>query len=267
LKKSHILILIVLGVLVIDQILKIYIKTTFSIGDGFKIFGQEWARILFIENDGMAFGITFGDKCIGSLSVEGDCNGIMITKNAGKLMLSLFRILMVGFLIYFIRELHKARESMGLLICLSLILAGAIGNILDSMFYGLIFDQPLYHEGVAEFMSKDRGYAPFLHGRVVDMFYFPMIDTHYPSWFPDKPDIKPGWMPRFLFDWIPFSGERFQFFRPIFNFADAAISVGVAGIILFHRSFLKKSMSTKDTKKETPSIDEAPSASTESPIS
>ena len=143
---------------------------------------------------------------------------------------------MVAFLIFFIRELHKAKESMGLLISLSLILAGAIGNILDSMFYGLIFNEPLYHEGIAEFMSKDRGYAPFLYGRVVDMFYFPMIDTR-------------------LSEWLPFwGGDRFQFFRPIFNLADASISVGVESIILFHRSFLKSSSTSKKTEEVAASI-------------
>jgi len=250
LKKSHILILVVLGVLILDQALKIYVKTSFSIGDGFKMFGLDWAQILFIENDGMAFGITFGGKCLGSIGADGGCNGILISPTAGKLTLSLFRIVMVAFLIYFIRELHKAKESLGLLICLSLILAGAIGNILDSMFYGLIFNEPLYHEGIAEFMSPDRGYAPFLHGRVVDMFYFPMVDTHYPSWFFDRPEIKPGWMPKFLYNLMPWAGERFQFFRPIFNLADAAISVGVGGIILFHRSFLKKSVVDKEKQQE-----------------
>ncbi len=225
-----------LGVLILDQALKIYVKTTFSYGDGFKILGFDWAQILFIENPGMAFGITFGDKCLGSTAEDGTCNGIKITEDTGKLMLSLFRILMVAFLIFFIRELHKAKESMGLLISLSLILAGAIGNILDSMFYGLIFNEPLYHEGIAEFMSKDRGYAPFLYGRVVDMFYFPMIDTRLPEWLP-------FW-----------GGDRFQFFRPIFNLADASISVGVASIILFHRSFLKSSSTSKKTEEVAASI-------------
>ena len=235
-KKGHVLILIVLGVLILDQALKIWVKTNFSIGDGFKMLGQDWAQILFIENEGMAFGITFGDKCLGTTTEDGGCSGIKITKDTGKLMLSLFRILMVAFLIYFIRELLKAKESMGLLISLSLILAGAIGNILDSMFYGLIFNEPLYHEGVAVFMSPDRGYAPFLFGRVVDMFYFPMIDTRLPEWLP------------------LWGGDRFQFFRPIFNLADASISVGVASIILFHRSFLKQNK--KEETKTIPSTTE-----------
>jgi len=224
----------VLGVLILDQALKIYVKTSFSYGGGFKILGQDWAQILFIENPGMAFGITFGDKCLGSTTEDGTCNGIKITEDTGKLLLSLFRILMVTFLIYFIRELHKAKESMGLLISLSLILAGAIGNILDSMFYGLIFNEPLYHEGIAEFMSDDRGYAPFLFGRVVDMFYFPMIDTRLPEWLP------------------LLGGDRFQFFRPIFNLADASISIGVASIILFHRSFLKSSTTNNKKPEDTP---------------
>ena len=102
-------------------------------------------------------------------------------------------------------------------------------------FYGLIFNEPLYHEGIAEFMSADRGYAPFLFGRVVDMFYFPMIDTRLPEWLP------------------LWGGNRFQFFRPIFNLADASISVGVASIILFHRSFLKNSSTDKKSKEASSS--------------
>ncbi len=238
-KKSHILILIVLGVLLIDQALKIYIKTHYSIGQGFDILGLSWAKILFIENDGMAFGITFGEKCLGVTQEDGSCTGIMLTKESGKLILSLFRIIMVGFLFYFIRELLKAKESMGLLICLSLILAGAIGNILDSAFYGLMFNEPLHHGGVAELFSDQPRYAPFLFGRVVDMFYFPMINTNFPDWFP-------FW-----------GGDRFQFFRPVFNVADASISIGVACILIFHRSFLQK-------KKEDPKAEgSAQTASTE----
>lgn len=253
-KKSHILILIVLGVLLIDQALKIYIKTHYSIGQGFDILGLSWAKILFIENDGMAFGITFGEKCLGVTQDDGSCTGIRLTKESGKLILSLFRVVMVCFLFYFIRELLKAKESMGLLICLSLILAGAIGNILDSAFYGLMFNEPLHHGGVAELFSDQPRYASFLFGRVVDMFYFPMINTNFPEWFP-------FW-----------GGDRFQFFRPVFNVADASISIGVASILIFHRSFLQKKKEepkpevTSEAVETTSESNDSTSEATESPI-
>lgn len=227
-KRSHILVLVVLVVLILDQWLKIYVKTNLSYGTGFDILGLDWAKIHFVENEGMAFGITFGNTCLGISDDNGGCKGLLLTDVSGKLILSVFRIIMVGFLFYFIRELYKAGESMGLLISLSLILAGAIGNIIDSAFYGLVFSASNYHGGLSEFMPEEGGYAPFLFGKVVDMFYFPMIDTRLP-------------------EWVPFwGGDRFEFFRPVFNVADASISVGVASILLFHRSFLKQK------KKEVP---------------
>lgn len=240
-KRSHILLLTVLFVLIIDQVLKIYIKTSLEYGTGFNILGMDWARIHFVENEGMAFGITFGNKCLGILK-DGSCKGIMMTPEAGKLLLSVFRIVMVGFLIYLIRELLKAGESLGLLISLSLILAGAIGNILDSAFYGLIFSESPYHGGLAEIFPVAGGYASFLHGKVVDMFYFPMIDTILP-------------------DWVPLLGsKRFEFFRPVFNVADSSISIGVTCILLFHRSFLKKTSPKNENEK---TIETAPTITPE----
>ncbi len=229
-KRSHILIGVVLLVLLIDQAVKIYIKTNLSYATGFEIFGLDWARIHFVENEGMAFGITFGDKCIGPTRADGSCAGLMLTPATGKLILSTFRIVMVGFLFYLIRELYKAKEPLGLLISFCLIFAGAIGNILDSAFYGLLFSESYHHGTVATFMPEGGGYAPFLHGKVVDMFYFPMVDTILP-------------------DWVPFyGGKRFEFFRPVFNVADAAISIGVAIILLFYRKFL---LSKSDDKTQT----------------
>lgn len=223
LKRWQILLGIVLLVLIVDQGVKIYIKTSLSYATGFEILGQDWARIHFVENEGMAFGITFGNKCIGLKAEDGGCNGIILTPQSAKLILSIFRILMVGFLFYLIRELYKAKEPLGLIICFCLILAGAVGNILDSAFYGLIFSASPYHQEVAQLFPEGGGYAPFLQGKVVDMFYFPMIDTILP-------------------DWVPFyGGKRFEFFRPVFNVADAAISVGVALILIFYRKFLLKS--------------------------
>ena len=200
-RRSLITIFTVLIVLVLDQWLKIWVKTNMEYGSEFRIMGLDWARIHFVENEGMAFGISLGG-------------------NTGKLLLSCFRILAVGFLIYIIYKLIRSRESTGLLICFSLILAGAIGNILDSAFYGLIFTESYYQGGLAQY-NPAQGYAPFLFGRVVDMFYFPLIDTYWP-------------------DWMPLVGGRpFQFFRPVFNVADTAISSGVIALLLFFRSFFK----------------------------
>lgn len=192
--------MVVVGVLVIDQSLKIWVKTHMNYGDNFEILGLDWALIHFVENNGMAFGLSLG----------GDY---------GKLLLSLFRIIAVGFLIYYLRLLVKAGSNLGLMISFGLILAGAMGNILDSAFYGIIFSESPYHGGLAELFPEGGGYASFLHGKVVDMFYFPIINTTLPAW-------------------VPFwGGEPFMFFKPVFNVADAAISVGVLNILLFQRSF------------------------------
>jgi signal peptidase II len=198
LSKSYIAFLVVLFVLIIDQCSKIWIKTNVEYGDGFLMFGQSWAQIHFVENEGMAFGLSFG--------------GI-----TGKYILSVFRIVMVGFLLYLLRSMIKAGEALGLIVCFSMIVAGAIGNILDSMFYGLIFSKSFYHGGLAHFVPFGTGYAPFLQGSVVDMLYFPLIDTTLPGWVPFK------------------GGDRFEFFRPVFNIADSSITVGVTCILLFYR--------------------------------
>ncbi|MDX1407639.1 MAG: lipoprotein signal peptidase [Saprospiraceae bacterium] len=205
-KRSRFVILVVLLVLMIDQALKIWIKTNLTYGEEFGILGLSWARIHFVENEGMAFGISFGGEF-------------------GKLALSLFRLIAVGFLIYIIRALVQARESRGLLASFALILAGAIGNIIDSAAYGLIFTESTYHS-VAEMFPEGGGYASFLHGRVVDMLYFPLIDTTLPDWFP------------------VWGGDRFEFFKPVFNIADSAISVGVISMLVFHRRFLRTGQTT-----------------------
>lgn len=200
LKRSHIIIIIVLLVLFLDQALKIWVKTNMEYGEYFNLLGFDWARIHFVENPGMAFGIELG----------GDY---------GKLALSLFRIGAVFFLIYYIGELIKMKVSFGLLISFALILAGALGNILDSAFYGLIFSASEYHGGLAEFMPEGGGYASFLHGKVVDMLHFPLFEGRFPDWLP-------RW-----------GGQHFEFFRPVFNLADTSITIGVLNIILFQRSF------------------------------
>ncbi|MDG1100396.1 MAG: lipoprotein signal peptidase [Saprospiraceae bacterium] len=202
-KRTTLIFFTIIVVLIIDQWLKVHIKLTYPIGEGFKMFGQDWARIHFVENKGMAFGLEMGGA-------------------AGKYALSIFRILMVGLLGYIIKGLVQVKESKWLIVCFSLIIAGAIGNIIDSMVYGLIFSASSFHGPVAQFMPEAGGYAPFLQGKVVDMFHFPMVTTTWPEWVPK------------------WGGSSFEFFRPVFNVADAAISVGVIAILLFHRRFFTK---------------------------
>ncbi len=197
-KGSRISLLIVL-LLVIDQTIKFAVKLNMTIGESIPVFGN-WFQICFIENNGMAFGMQFG----GSL---------------GKLALSLFRVVLIGFIIVYLRKLiNRAGTPAGVLVGLSLILVGAIGNVIDCLFYGEIFSASTYTQ-VAQLFPPDGGYAGFLYGKVVDMFYFPIIDTVLP-------------------EWIPFyGGEPFIFFRPIFNFADACISVSVVYMLIFQRKF------------------------------
>lgn len=208
--------LIIAGVLLVDQILKIWIKTTMALGDEFPVFG-DWFIIHFVENNGMAFGFEFGGEY-------------------GKMFLSLFRVVAVFAIGYYILQLVKKNIPMGFIACVALIFAGAVGNIIDSAFYGLIFNDS--YGQVATMFPEGGGYATFLHGRVVDMFYFPLISGVYP-------------------DWVPFlGGSDFQFFRPVFNVADSAISVGIFSIILFYR----KEFSELTAKDEQPAVEEKAAA-------
>lgn len=168
------------------------------IGQEYNIFGQ-WFIIHFTENEGMAFGMKLG----------GDW---------GKLALSLLRIVAVGLIGYYLYTLTRRKVKQGVIIGISLIFAGALGNILDSAFYGLIFSESTYYQ-MATLLPDGGGYTSFLHGKVVDMLYFPIIDMTLPNWIPT------------------WGGENFQFFRPVFNLADSAITCGVLWLLLFHRNF------------------------------
>tara|TARA_B100001250_G_scaffold225984_1_gene193859 strand:+ start:374 stop:961 length:588 start_codon:yes stop_codon:yes gene_type:complete len=180
--------------LITDQVLKFWIKTNMVLGQEFKIF--DWFIIHFTENNGMAFGLEFGGY-------------------VGKALLTIFRIIIVIIGVKYIINLDKKNLPNGALIALGLILGGAIGNIIDSCFYGLIFNES--YNNIASIFPGSGGYAPLLHGKVVDMLYFPLINSHFPSWTP------------FL------GGEHFIFFRPVFNIADAGISVGIFLLLIFYR--------------------------------
>jgi signal peptidase II len=205
----------VFAVLLIDQIVKIYIKTHFCQGESVHVAGN-WFILHFIENNGMAFGMEFA----GSF---------------GKIALTLFRVIAAGVIGWYMHKLVKKKANIYLIITFSLVLAGAVGNIIDCMFYGLIFDQGVcnatmdaaghvFHNGCvpATLFPEGGGYAPFLYGKVVDMLYFPIIETTWPSW-------------------VPFvGGQEFTFFAPVFNIADAAITVGVIILLLFQKWLFRK---------------------------
>jgi signal peptidase II len=194
-------ILTVFLILLLDQTLKIFIKTGMFLYQDIPVFGN-WFIIKFIENNGMAFGV----------DLPGDY---------GKLVLSVFRIIAVIAIIFYMRHLIREKAPNGLLIAMSFILAGAIGNILDSAFYGIIFNESTpYIKSVL--FPEGGGYASFLHGKVVDMFYFPVIQGTWPQWVPFK------------------GGDYFEFFRPVFNMADTAISLGVFSILIFQKKFFAK---------------------------
>jgi signal peptidase II len=209
-------VLIILSVLVADQALKLWVKLGFFLGDSIPLFGQghDWAYLQFVENRGMAFGLEFGG-------------------GFGKIALTLFRIVAVIGIGYLLVRAIKDRRNNWLVVSLSLIFAGAMGNIIDSAFYGMIFDASTpFHKAVL--FPADGGYAPFLHGAVVDMFYFPLMHGHFPQWMPI------------------WGGEEYEFFRPVFNIADAAISIGVVMLILVQRKDAQRAEVAQLKKEEAP---------------
>jgi len=210
LKIRHV-VFIIAAIIIVDQVLKIWIKTTHPTGEVLRVGGMDWFRLHFIENPGMAWGWKFGNE-------------------TGKVILTLFRLVAVIFGTWYLGKIVKQQYRKGFIICAALIYAGALGNLIDSMFYGMFFDKGLKYDpaindyisysGIAEFSST--GYSSFLHGSVVDMLYFPIFKGHFPSWFPGV------------------GGDEFEFFSAIFNVADASISTGVITLLLFQKRFFKK---------------------------
>jgi signal peptidase II len=204
--KGRLAALIIVAILLVDQAIKIWVKTSMTLHESIHI--TDWFYITFIENMGMAFGMQLGSKIV----------------------LSLFRVIAIGVLGYYIRNQVRQNAHTGYIVCLAMVLAGAAGNLIDCMFYGLIFNEssPYY---LSYFVPFGSGYAPFLMGKVVDMFYFPLIETEWPTWMP------------FV------GGEHFVFFSPVFNFADACISVSVVWLLLFYREEISKISVKKEEEK------------------
>ena len=195
--KGRIALLVIFSGLIIDQIIKIWVKTHMFWHESIRV--TDWFYIYFTENRGMSFGMEV----------------------IGKLFLTSFRIVAVTFIAWYLYRIVKMGLKTGYIVCISLILTGALGNIIDSVFYGVLFNDST-HSQIASFLPAEGGYAPLLYGKVVDMFYFPIIDTHWPLWMP------------FV------GGEHFVFFSPIFNFADAAISCGIIALLLFYGKYLNE---------------------------
>lgn len=205
-------VLIILVVLVVDQVSKIWVKTNMHLDESITVFG-DWFFIHFIENPGMAFGLEFGGQ-------------------TGKLLLSLFRIVAIVFIWIYMSGLIKKNAPKGLIISVALVFAGAAGNIIDSAFYGVIFSESPPLPVLATMFPESGGYASLLQGKVVDMLYFPIIDTYWPEWVPGL------------------GGDRLQFFRPIFNIADSSITIGMALILINQKKYFKEEKSLDKVKAE-----------------
>lgn len=213
--KAKNVVFIIAAVIIADQALKFYIKLNFFAGEEHHIIGS-WFRLHFVENEGMAWGWKFGG-------------------GFGKIALTLFRLVAVIWGSFLLKDFIAKNYHKGFIICAALIYAGALGNLIDSMFYGLIFDNSdMFSQNVSHLFPSAGGYANFLHGKVVDMLYFPIINTHYPSWVP------------------VWGGEPFEFFSPVFNIADSSISVGVMILLFFQNRFLSpKGVTTQSVSEVT----------------
>ncbi len=196
-KKS---VLVILIILILDQAFKIWVKTHMMIGEEIPVL-DHWFLIHFIENNGMAFGMELAGK-------------------TGKFLLSIFRIAAIIAIGWYISHLIRTQAPAGLVVAVSMVFAGALGNMIDSAFYGMIFNDSYFH--VARLFPKEGGYASFLHGKVVDMLYFPIIKGHFPDWMPFR------------------GGQDYIFFRPVFNISDSSITIGVTMILLFYRKFFRQ---------------------------
>lgn len=216
--KARQVIFLILLIIFTDQALKFYIKLNFYAGEEHKIVGN-WFRLHFVENEGMAWGWKFGG-------------------GFGKIILTLFRLVAVIWGSFLLRDFIRKQYHKGFIICAALIYAGALGNLIDSLFYGLIFEASNpFSQNLAHLFPSGGGYAGILHGKVVDMLYFPLItNTHFPAWMP------------FV------GGDDFEFFRPVFNIADASISTGVIVILLFQNRFFKKPVAAEHPTIETDSL-------------
>lgn len=213
-------VLLIIAVLLIDQISKIYIKTHFVLSEEIKVFGLDWFRIHFLENNGMAWGKEFGGK-------------------SGKLFLTVFRLFAIFGIGYWLWDSIRNNANKILITAIALIFAGALGNIIDSVFYGIFFTDS--YRRVAEFLPPEGGYNSLFHGKVVDMLYFPVVDTMLPDWVPNLSFDMPGWVP-FVGGkhYSIFENRNFTFFDPVFNIADTAISTGVGLLIVFNKKVFPK---------------------------
>lgn len=224
-------IFIIIIILLVDQISKVYIKTHFVLSEEIKVMGLDWFRIHFLENNGMAWGKEFGGE-------------------SGKLFLTLFRLAAIAGIGYWLYDAIRNKAHKILIVAISLIFAGAMGNIIDSVFYGIFFTDS-YHR-VASFMPPEGGYNSLFHGKVVDMLYFPIIDTMLPDWIPAISFNFPEWLPFIGGNHFSlFENRNFTFFDPVFNIADTAISSGVGLLIVFNKKiFPKKEMTVSEQVQE-----------------
>lgn len=223
--------LIIITILLIDQISKIYIKTHFVLSEEIKVMGLDWFRIHFLENNGMAWGKEFGGK-------------------SGKLFLTLFRLVAIAGIGYWLYDAIKNKAHKLLITAISLIFAGALGNIIDSVFYGIFFSDS--YRRVASFLPPEGGYNSLFHGKVVDMLYFPIVDTILPDWIPSISFDFPKWIPLIGGNHFSlFENRNFTFFDPVFNIADTAISTGVGLLVVFNKTiFPKKTVKASESIAE-----------------